>query len=425
MLDTKTINELIGIDESFKASFKLKEVLLNEDSKNNLFKRFLAVEDDLTFDWFTDYFQEEHSDRKGKKQDFTPNSVAIIASEILGVSESNADFCAGTGGLTIKRYLDNPDSFFYCEEFSDRALPFLLFNLAIRNLNAVVFHGDSLSRNQKNIFKLTKTDEFSKIEIADNFEQRKLKTVISNPPYSLPWSPQKEMLEQDRFKGFDVLAPKSKADYAFVLQGLNQLSENGTMTVILPHGVLFRGSAEGRIRKKIIEMNLLDAVIGLPEKLFLATDIPTVILVLKKNRRNKDILFIDASKDFEKGKNHNIMQDIHIQKVLEAYNTRKDQDKYSHLVSLEEIKENDFNLNIPRYVDTFEPEILPPISEITKELESVDKEIQKTAESFGKMLNELQGRTSESNAELKALVEYWNKKYNIKVEHGEEQMSLL
>lgn len=351
MLTTEKINELIGVVESYQSSYELQKIMIQPDQRVKLFNAFLQEETDLTFDWFTDYFQEEHSDRKGKKQDFTPDGIVKIANGVLGETNSNADICAGTGGLTIKRYSENPDAEFYCEEFSDRAMPFLLFNLAIRNMNAVICHGDALTRNFKHIYKLTKGNQFSDIEEINDEPKYKAKTVIMNPPYSLSWEPKKEMLEQDRFKEFGVLAPKSKADYAFLLQGLSVLDDNGTMALILPHGVLFRGQAEGKIRQKLIELNLLDAVIGLPEKAFLATDIPTVILVIKKNRQNKDILFIDASKECTKEKAYNVVKDENVEKVLKTYHDRSNQDRFSNVVSFDDAKENDFNLNIPRYVD--------------------------------------------------------------------------
>jgi type I restriction enzyme M protein len=171
------------------------------------------------------------------------------------------------------------------------------------------------------------------------------------------------------------LAPASKADYAFVLHGIYHLNNTGTMAIILPHGVLFRGAAEGRIRQTLIEKNYLDTVIGLPSNLFYGTSIPTVILVFKKNRKTKDILFIDASSDFEKGKNQNNLNDENIDKIVSTFKERKDVDKYAHLASIEEIRENEFNLNIPRYVDTFEEEAPIDLEEVNKQLEQDNKEI--------------------------------------------------
>lgn len=426
MLTNDDIDKLLDIDESFKAPYKLKDILKNKSKREKLFDSFLKKETDLTFDWFTNYFQEEHSDRKNKKQDFTPNSVATIASKILGESNSSADICAGTGGLTIKRYNANPSAKFYCEEFSDRAIPFLLFNLAIRNLNATVFHGDSLTRKAKAIYKLKKDKKYSDIEVTDNLNQEQVEAVISNPPYSLSWNPTKEMLNESRFKEFDSLAPKSKADYAFLLQGLSLLNDQGTMAVILPHGVLFRSGAEGKIRKRLIDLNLLDTVIGLPEKMFLATDIPTVILVFKKQRDSKRILFIDASKLFKKGKNHNVMLPAHVDKVLETYKNRVSVDKLANVVDINEIAENDYNLNIPRYVDAFEPE--PPIDlkKVAKELVEIDDEIARSNRNLLAMMSQLVGTTPAADKELKDTVKILSRKGNRKHNRiPEGQMSLL
>lgn len=436
MLTTEKINELIGVDESYQASYKLQEIMNDPVKREDLFRAFLKEESDLTFDWFTDYFQEEHSDRKGKKQDFTPDGVIKVASGILGRSNSNADICAGTGGLTIKRYTENPDAFFYCEEFSDRAVPFLLFNLAIRNVDAIVSHGDALTRKFKHRYQLISQDGivpkgFSHIKEIDFDPNPNAETVIMNPPYSLKWDPKKEMLEEPRFADFEALAPKSKADYAFLLQGLSELDNSGTMTLILPHGVLFRGAAEGKIRRQLLEQNLLDAVIGLPEKAFLATDIPTVILVVKKNRANDDVLFIDASKQCTKERAYNVVKDEHVEKILESYRKRQFEDKFSNVVTLDNIKSNDYNLNIPRYVDTYEPEPLPSMSEIMAGLKQSDAEIEQNGRELGLMMTELQGNTPKADAEVKSLMKYWCDRYGIDVDKKKvkpnrgEQLSIL
>lgn len=425
MLSVETINSLIGIDESYKAPIKLQRIFNDSNKRIEIFNQFLEKEKDLSFDWFTDYFQEEHSDRKNKKQDFTPDGIVKLVSSLLGGFKVNADICAGTGGLTIKRWNENHDGKFYCEEFSDRAMPFLLFNLMIRNVEAVVFHGDSLTRKAKHIYRLSKGDKFSDLEEVNQIEENTADTVIMNPPYSLKWQPQEEMLKEPRFKDFDVLAPKSKADYAFILTGLNDLSENGTMAIILPHGVLFRGNTEGKLRQKIIEMNYLDAVIGLPEKAFLNTDIPTVVLIFKKKRQVGDVLFIDASKEFTKEKAHNKIEDKHISKILHAYHERNDIDKFAHVASLNEIKENEYNLNIPRYVDTFEPEPVKPLHEIMADMQELDEEITHTSQELSVMLQELRGTTPEADKEIKEFTRYWVDKYGISKPKKKEQLSLL
>ena len=158
------------------------------------------------------------------------------------------------------------------------------------------------------------------------------------------------------------------------------------MAIVLPHGVLFRGAAEGVIRQKIIDKNYLDAVIGLPANIFYGTGIPTIIMVLKKNRDTKDVLFIDASREFEKAKNQNRLEPEHIKKIVETYKNRVDVDKYAHVAPLEEIKENDYNLNIPRYVDTFEPEPEIDLQEIQRKLEQDDREIAELEKTIAEQL---------------------------------------
>ncbi|PKM53577.1 MAG: type I restriction-modification system subunit M, partial [Firmicutes bacterium HGW-Firmicutes-5] len=239
----------------------------------------------------------------------------------------------------------------------------------------------------------------------------KFDAVVANPPYSQNWDTKNVDREKDvRFKGYGV-APASKADFAFVLHGLYHLDKTGTMAIVLPHGVLFRGAAEGKIRKNIIDNNLLDAVIGLPANLFYGTSIPTCVLVFKgrEARKNKDILFIDASNEFEKVKNQNKLSAANIDKIIETYAKREDIEKYAHLANLDEIKENDYNLNIPRYVDTFEKEEVIPLSQVATELAEVKTEIANTYDNLFGLLNELEGTTAESQAELHKFISLFGK----------------
>lgn len=197
-------------------------------------------------------------------------------------------------------------------------------------------------------------------------------------------------MDDERFRAYGKTAPKSKADFAFVEHMLYHLAEDGTMAVVLPHGVLFRGAGEGIIRRYMIEnMNVLDAVIGLPANLFYGTSIPTTVLVFKKNRSTKDVFFIDASNDFDKGKNQNTLTDAHVDKIIETYAKRESADKYAHVASFDEIVENDFNLNIPRYVDTFEEEEPIDLAQVEAELRAVDIEIAKAQAKFDAMVAEL------------------------------------
>ena len=219
----------------------------------------------------------------------------------------------------------------------------------------------------------------------------RFEAVVANPPFSAHWSANPLHMSDDRFSQYGKLAPKTKADYAFVQHMIYQLDDNGTMAVVLPHGVLFRGAAEGHIRKYLIEdRNYLDAVIGLPANIFYGTSIPTCILVFKKCREDSDnVLFIDASAHFKKIKAQNYLTDENVQKIVETYKNRSEEDKYSHLASLDEIRENDYNLNIPRYVDTFEEEGPIDLDEVSAELKALDSEMKLTDKSIKGFCDEL------------------------------------
>lgn len=199
--------------------------------------------------------------------------------------------------------------------------------------------------------------------------------------------------ELDPYHRFDLgVPPTSKGDYAFVLHMLASLdAENGRMAVVLPHGVLFRGASEGRIRRQLVEMNLLEAVVGLPANLFYGTGIPACILVFRKNRPRRDVLFIDASGEgnFEKGKNQNILRDSDIARIVDTYRAWREEPKYSHAASFDEIRENDFNLNIPRYVDTFEEEELVDIDEVQQNIAGIEAELAEVQAQMKKYLEEL------------------------------------
>ena len=201
------------------------------------------------------------------------------------------------------------------------------------------------------------------------------------------------------------MAPKAKADYAFLLHGLYHLKSNGTMAIVLPHGVLFRGAAEGKIREKLLRSGNIYAVIGLPANLFYNTSIPTCILVLKKHREGRDVLFIDASQKFEKGKKQNAMTDVHIDAVMNLYNDRKTVEKEAYLASFEDIEKNDFNLNIPRYVDNFEKEEEIDLDDLLTSISNTDNEIQKTQAEFLSLLKELTSDDEKIMSSLHSLVE--------------------
>lgn len=205
---------------------------------------------------------------------------------------------------------------------------------------------------------------------------KKFEAIVANPPFSAHWKANELKLSDDRFSAYGRLAPATKADFAFIQHMISHLDDNGTMAVVVPHWVLFRWASEWHIRKFLIEnRNYLDAVIWLPANIFFGTSIPTCILVFKKCRQNPDdIFFIDASNDFEKNKNQNRLREADIEKIITTYKKREETPKYSHIASLEEIKENDYNLNIPRYVDTFEEEEKIDLESVASRLQEIEKE---------------------------------------------------
>jgi len=214
--------------------------------------------------------------------------------------------------------------------------------------------------------------------------------VTANPPFSLDkWG--HDEAEHDKFGRFRRgIPPKTKGDYAFILHMIETLNpKSGRMGVVVPHGVLFRGSGEGKIRKQLIEENLLDTVIGLPEKLFYGTGIPAAILIFKKQKDDENVLFIDASREFKAGKNQNLLTAENIQKIVETYQARESVDKYAYLATHDEIKENDYNLNIPRYVDTFEEEEEIDLMAVRKEREALKQQLNELEVEMGKYLEEL------------------------------------
>lgn len=225
-----------------------------------------------------------------------------------------------------------------------------------------------------------------------------------NPPYSAKWSAAVGFLQDEHFSDYGVLAPKSKADYVFLLHGLYHLKNNGTMAIVLPHGVLLRGTAEGKIREKLLRSGNIYAVIGLPANLFYNTSIPTCIVVLKKHRDGRDVLFIDASKKFEKGKKQNAMTDEHIDAIVNSYHNRETVDRESYLASFEDIEKNDFNLNIPRYVDNFEKEEEIDLKELLEEMKKTDEEIEKVQKEVVSCLKDLTSSDQNIISSIKSLI---------------------
>jgi type I restriction enzyme M protein len=359
-----------------------------------------------------EYLIGQFAANAGKKggEFYTPHEVSRILAKIVTIDADGTgdqfrvyDPTMGSGSLllTVQRELPNGDEE-GSVEFYGQELNTTTYNLARMNL---MMHGVNY-RNMELKRADTLDADWPFAEKDGTQIPLKFDAVVANPPYSQNWNTKDVDREKDtRFKGYGV-APASKADYAFVLHGLYHLDKAGTMAIVLPHGVLFRGASEGKIRKNIIDNNLLDTVIGLPTNLFYGTSIPTCVLVFKgrEARKNKDILFIDASNEFEKGKNQNKLSPENINKIIETYSNREDVEKYAHVASLDEIKENDYNLNIPRYVDTFEEGEVIPLSQVAQELTEVKADITNSYDKLFELLNELNGTTDEAKEELSKFI---------------------
>ena len=299
----------------------------------------------------------------GKKagEFYTPQEVSEILSEIVITGKTRLksvyDPTCGSGSLLLRTARGgNADAIFGQEKnpttFNLCRMNMLLHGIKYKDFE--IHNGDTLEN--------------------DELGEQQFDAVVANPPFSAEWTAADKFNNDDRFSKAGVLAPKSKADYAFILHMLYHLNDGGTMACVAPHGVLFRGAAEGKIRKFLIEKkNYIDAIIGLPANIFYGTSIPTCILVMKKCRQEDDnILFIDASKEFEKVKTQNKLRPEHIQKIIDTYRNRTEIEKYSHCATLKEIAENDYNLNIPRYVDTFEEEEEIDIQAVMAEIKDLE-----------------------------------------------------
>ena len=330
-----------------------------------------------------EYLIGQFASRAGKKagEFYTPQQVSKILAKIVTTGKKRVktvyDPTCGSGSLLLRVSREVEVSEFFGQELNRTT-----YNLARMNM---ILHDVHYSK-----FDIKQEDTLVEPQ---HFDQR-FEAIVANPPFSAKWKGKENPLNEndERFSQYGKLAPTSKADFAFVQHMIHQLAENGTMACVLPHGVLFRGAAEATIREYIIcKQNYLDAVIGLPANIFYGTSIPTCILVLSKCRVNDDkILFIDASKEFVKAGNQNTLTEGNIDKILSTYREYKTIDKYSYVATLDEVKENDYNLNIPRYVDTFEEEEVIDLAEVSKQLKQVDELVEatdKTIADFCKQLN--------------------------------------
>lgn len=333
-----------------------------------------------------EYLISQFASEAGKKagEFYTPHEVSVMMARIAAMGQEDKqlfsvyDPTMGSGSLmlNVRNYVHHPESV----KYHGQELNTTTFNLAKMNL---ILHGID-----KEDMRLSNGDTLNKDWPTD--EPYTFDSVLMNPPYSAKWSADETFLDDSRFNRFGKLAPKSKADFAFLLHGLYHLKDSGTMAIVLPHGVLFRGAAEAVIRKKLLEDGSIDAIIGMPVNLFFGTSIPTTVIILKKNRETRDVLFIDTSYEFIKGKNQNKLSIANIDKVVETYRNRESIEKYSYVASFDEIQENDFNLNISRYVDTFEEEEAIDMAEIGANIQDIRTEKAELESNLQKMISSLQ-----------------------------------
>ena len=329
---------------------------------------------------------------------YTPQQISSILSSIVILDSQDPttgkkkklervfDMTCGSGSLLLNVRKQMKDSGGTIGKIYGQEKNITTYNLCRMNMllhgmkdsEVEIFHGDSL------------LNDWELLRETNPAKQIKFDGIVANPPFSLRWEPNEAMGEDFRFKNYG-LAPKSAADFAFLLHGFHFLSQEGTMAIILPHGVLFRGGAEERIRTKLLKDGHIDTVIGLPSNLFFSTGIPVCILVLKKCKKSDDVLFINASdsEHFEKGKRQNKLLDKHIEKIVKTYQFRKEEDRYSRCVSMEEIEKNEFNLNISRYVSTSKSEKEIDLKEVNKSLVEIEKDIVKYTQEHNKFLKEL------------------------------------
>lgn len=336
------------------------------------------------------YLIEKFASEAGKKagEFYTPHMVSKLLAKLAKPKEGNkiCDPACGSGGLLIEAAKEVGSS-----NYALFGMEVNGATMALARMNMFLHGRDSARIEWCNTLTSPKLVEDNKL--------MKFDVVVANPPFSLDkWGA--DEADADQYRRFHRgIPPKSKGDYAFISHMVESAqNKSGRVAVVVPHGVLFRGGSEGRIREQLIKENLLDAVIGLPANLFQTTSIPVAILVFDRSREKggenegkKDVLFIDASNEYSPGKNHNTLdEDTHVKRILETYDKRENVDKYAYVASYDEIKENDFNLNIPRYVDTFEEEEEIDIKAVQEDINRIEAELADVRSQMDKYLKELE-----------------------------------
>jgi len=362
--DVELTSSKLGKDEN-EINELISKVLLNLDEID-----FRLDDDsaDILGDAY-EYLISQFASEAGKKagEFYTPKEVSIVLAKIVSLGKDQIknvyDATCGSGSLLLRVGKETRVGDYYGQELNQTT-----YNLARMNMT---LHGKWFKD-----FDIQQGDSLNNPQHMEMIDEGGFEAIVANPPFSAHWSADEKFLKDPRFAKYGKLAPKKKADYAFVQHMIYLLNkDNGVMAIVLPHGVLFRGASEQIIRKYLLEdKNYVDAIIGMPPNLFYGTTIPTVVLVFKKNRNEDDaILFIDASKNYEKVKNQNFLREEDINKIIDTYRDRKEIEKYSHNATIDEIRENEYNLNIPRYVDTFEEEEPIDLKEVVREIREIDK----------------------------------------------------
>lgn len=416
-------------NESFKSSFKglFSEINLDSEKlgktytdRNKKLCTIIKKISDGIADFSTDsdtlgdayeYLIGEFAAGSGKKagEFYTPQQLSTILSEIVTLDSQNPkagkkkklnkvlDFACGSGSLllNVKNKIEKAGgtvSRIYGQEKNITTYNLARMNMllhGVKDSEFEIFHGDTLK------------NEWDILNEMNPAKKLTFDAIVANPPFSLRWDASEAMGENFRYKNYG-LAPKSAADFAFLLHGFHFLSDEGTMAIILPHGVLFRGGAESRIRTKLLKDGNIDTVIGLPSNLFFSTGIPVCILILKKCKKDDDVLFINASEHYKKEKRQNILRDgkkdgvldpkepNDIKKIIDTYQNRPEEiERYARRVSMEEIEKNDYNLNISRYVSTAKPEPIIDLNEVNQKLVELEKKAAKALKEHNAFLKEL------------------------------------
>ena len=403
-------------EESFKGTFKglfseinLQSEKLGKDyaSRNKMMCNIISTlevklaefdqKGDILGDAY-EYLIGQFAAGSGKKagEFYTPQQVSTILSRIVTLDcqdpqagtkselRSVLDFACGSGSLLLNvtnqiRQHGGKIGKIFGQEKEVTTFNLARMNMLLHGLHDSefeIFHGDTL------------TNDWPMLKESNPVKPVTFDAVVANPPFSLRWEPDDETSKDPRFQNYGV-APKSAADFAFLLHGFNYLSDGGTMAIILPHGVLFRSGAEAAIREKLIRDDNIDCIIGLPSNLFYSTGIPVCIIVLKKCRKSDDVLFINAAECYEKGKKQNVLLPEHIDKIVETYRTRTEEDRFSRRVKLTEIRDNDFNLNITRYVSLAQEEVQIDLKANHALLIDIEMKIRESKEKLNAYLKEL------------------------------------